>query len=167
MRWLRNRNVLAVMVVVILLMVIAAIGMTAHGPREISDEVLPGVEASDASTPATGASLYLLVTADNTTYAPILLDREEVLTLTQGEDKVNVIHVMPDRVWMESATCDNQDCVEQGEVTAENRKSRVLGNTIVCLPHRVLLEVFTADELRDIGILVEESADAVDGSGAE
>ena len=153
MQRLRNRNALAIIVVVILAIAIAAIGMTMRVSRTISDEQLPGFKTQDDSLPATDAALYLLVTAGNTTYKPILLDNEDLLTLSQGEDMVNVIHVTRDSVWMEESTCDNQDCVEQGVVTAENRKSRVLGNTIVCLPHRVLLELFTADELQAMGLL--------------
>ena len=156
MQWPRNRNVLAVMAVVVLAVVVAVIGMTTRVSRTVSDEPLPGVETDEGSAPAAEGSLYLLVTAGNTTYAPIRLDAEDTLTLTQGDD-MNVIHVTPDSIWMESANCDNQDCVEQGVVTAENRKTRVLGNTIVCLPHRVLLELFTAEELREIGLLAAPS----------
>ena len=151
MRMLRNRNVLAVLAILLLTAVVAVIGLTVRAPRTVSDETLPGVQASDG---AAGEPLYLLVTAGSTTYAPIRLDSEEIFTLTQGEDRVNVIHALPDRIWMESSTCENQDCVEQGEVTADNRGSRVLGNMIICLPNLVQLELFTADELREIGIPV-------------
>ena len=156
MQWPRNRNVLAVMAVVLLAVAVAVIGVTTRVPRTVSDEPLPGMEATEDATTAAEGSLYLLVTAGNTTYAPIRLDAEDTLTLTRGDD-TNIIHVTPDSVWMESANCDNQDCVEQGAVTAENRKTRVLGNTIVCLPHRVLLELFTAEELREIGLLTAPS----------
>lgn len=145
MQRLRNRNVLAVIVLIVLVAAVAAIGLALRAWES----------AGDMSQP--GEPLYLLVTAGNTTYAPILLDEENRFTLSQGEEMVNVIHVTPVSVWMESATCDNQDCVEQGIVTAENRATRVLGNTIVCLPHRVLLELFTADELSGMGISIPES----------
>lgn len=163
MQWARNRNVLIVAGMVILAMVVAVIGVTMRAPRTISDEPLPGTEAvdSDASAPAAEDTLYLLVTAGYTTYAPIPLDHEDLLTLTQG-DKVNVIHVTPGSIWMESSTCENQDCVEQGEVTLENRTARILGNVIVCLPNLVQLELFTAEELRALGIPVGESEEAED-----
>lgn len=157
MQWLRNRNALAVIALVVLAVLVAAIGLTARPSRNVSDQPLPGTEASDAPASAEDTAFYLLVSAGNTTYAPILLSMEDSLTLTQGEDMVNVIHVTPDSVWMESSTCDNQDCVEQGTVTADNRKTRILGNTIVCLPNRVLLELFTGDELRSMGLLPAES----------
>lgn len=156
MQKLRYRNILVVAVIVVLAVAIAVIGMAMRPSRTVTDDQVPGAQASDGTASASGASLYLLVTAGNTTYAPILLDREDVLTLTQGEGTVNNIHVTPEGVWMESATCDNQDCVEQGMVTAENKSTRVLGNTIVCLPHRVLLELFTADELIAMGLLAGE-----------
>ena len=47
---------------------------------------------------------------------------------------------------MQFSTCDNQSCVQQGEVTLDNRDSRVLGNMIICLPNEVILEVLTPEE---------------------
>ena len=150
MQWPRNRNALAVIMIVILAVAIAVIGMTIRPSRTISNEPLPGVEVSDSTISATDASLYLLVTVGNATYEPIPLEGENVLTLTQGDDMVNIIHTTSDSIWMESATCENQDCVEQGIVTADNRHFRALGNMIICLPHQVQLELFTADELREM-----------------
>jgi hypothetical protein len=48
---------------------------------------------------------------------------------------------------MESATCENQDCVHQGEVTLENKNARVLENLIICLPNQVYLELYSTEEL--------------------
>lgn len=145
MQWPRRRNALVVLILFALIAVVAAIGLTTGFSRKIGDGQL------------LNEPLYLLVTAGNTTYAPIRLEEENVLTLSQGETMVNVIHVTPVSIWMESSTCDNQDCVEQGIVTAENRATRVLGNTIVCLPHKVLLELFTGPELMEMGFLPEEN----------
>ena len=145
MQWPRRRNALVVLILFALIAVVAAIGLSTGFSRKTDEGQL------------LHEPLYLLVTAGNTTYAPILLEEENVLTLSQGETMVNVIHVTPVSIWMESATCDNQDCVEQGIVTAENRATRVLGNTIVCLPHKVLLELFTGPELLEMGFLPEEN----------
>ncbi|MCH5287474.1 MAG: NusG domain II-containing protein [Christensenellaceae bacterium] len=152
MRWLRNRNALAVMLMVILAAAAAVAGLTMRGSRTVSDEQLPGTAVSVDAEPSSDAPLYLLVTAGSTTYEPILLEGETVFTLTQGDEMVNIIHATADSIWMESATCENQDCVEQGAVTRENRRTRVLGNMIICLPHQVQLELFTADELTAMGI---------------
>ena len=144
MQRMRRRNVLVVIALIVLITAVAVMGLAGRHGRNW-DETLP-----------LGEPLYLLVTAGNTTYAPILLEEENSFRLSQGDEMVNVIHVTPVSIWMESSTCDNQDCVEQGIVSAENRNTRVLGNTIVCLPHRVLLELFTREELNDIGIMVPE-----------
>ena len=153
MRWPRNRNALAVLVIIILAIIIGIVGKMMRPSRTIGDGQLPRTTASDGGVPATDAALYLLVTAGSTTYEPIPLEGENVFTLTQGDDMVNIIHATPDSIWMESATCENQDCVDQGTVTAENRHLRALGNMIICLPHQVQLELFTADELREMNIL--------------
>ena len=156
MQWLRNRNVLVVALIVILAVAVGVVGMMARPSRTVTGEPLPDATSSEAP-PAGEEALYLLVTVGSITYRPILLDREDVLTLSQGEDTVNTIHVTPESIWMEASTCDNQDCVEQGVVTADNRRSRILGNLIICLPNRVQLELFTAEELQALGILPRAS----------
>ena len=153
----RKRNALVVSGILILIAAVAAAGLMTRAPTTVGDDPLPGTEASGGA--ASDDALYLVVTAGNVTYKPILLDQEDVLTLSQGEETVNLIHVTPRGVWMESSTCENQDCVEQGEVTAENRQSRILGNMIICLPNRVQLELFTSGELIAMGILTAEAPD--------
>lgn len=64
-----------------------------------------------------------------------------------GREIVNVIHVTPFGVYMESANCENQDCVLQGEVTLSNKGTRPLENMIICLPHQVVLELYSTEEL--------------------
>ena len=156
MQWPRNRNVLVVAVVVLLAVALAALGMTARGPRSVSDEPLPGAEAAEGSGAAADDAFYLVVTVGRITYEPILLEAENELTLSQGEDTVNVIHVTTDSIWMESSTCENQDCVEQGVVSADNREYRILGNAIICLPNRVQLELFSAEELKELGFVMQQ-----------
>ena len=155
MRWLRNRNTLAVIVIVIIAIITAIAGMSLRFSRDFSDEQLLGTQTPDASDLAIDSSLYMIVTSGNTTYQPILLDKEDTITITRGEDKVNRVHITPESIMVESATCENQDCVEQGMVTVENRSSRVLGNMIICLPHRLQLYLVTADELREMGFVDE------------
>ena len=47
---------------------------------------------------------------------------------------------------MESSNCENQNCIGQGEVTLENRETRVLFNMVICLPHGISLELLTKEE---------------------
>ena len=92
------------------------------------------------------AESYLRVTTATQVFEPIPLLGDGTLRLTQGEGIENVIHVGKNSVYMESSTCDNQDCIQQGEITLENRESRILYNMIICLPNQVSLELLTPEE---------------------
>lgn len=106
----------------------------------------PETTAANEST-APSANAYLLVTVGDEIYEPIPLMEEGDFTLYQNNRADNnVVHVTTDSVSMKSASCDNQDCVEQGVVSLENRNTRVLQNMIVCLPNKVMLELLTAEE---------------------
>lgn len=73
-----------------------------------------------------------------------------------GEEAVNLITLTPTGVFMAESTCDNQDCVNMGEVTLENKAFRVLGNMVVCLPHQVMMELYTPDEILALYAAEEE-----------
>lgn len=68
--------------------------------------------------------------------------------LTDGTESENVLHLLPDGFYMESATCRNQNCVEQGPVPLKNREIRVMQNCVICLPNRVTAELYTAEEIQ-------------------
>lgn len=69
-------------------------------------------------------------------------------TQSDGTETENILHLTPDGFCMESSTCKNQNCVEQGTVTLDNREIRILQNCVVCLPNRVTAELYTAEEIR-------------------
>ena len=75
---------------------------------------------------------------------PIPMDREKIITIKQDEHHINQVHITRDGVTMLSSTCENQDCVMQGEVTPENYKTRALNAFIVCLPNEVSIELIPA-----------------------
>ncbi len=64
-----------------------------------------------------------------------------------GTITVNNICVTPNGVYMESSTCENQDCVHQGMVTLDNMDQRILENMIICLPNQVYLELYSTEQL--------------------
>lgn len=142
---MRNRNLWILLSAALLIAaVFAAAVFIKPSPNTLSQEQLrPTVTASGSAVKG-----YLLVTVGGNTYQPIALDGEGEFTITQGDTgKVNVVHITPDSVWMAASTCDNQDCVEQGVVSLDTMNDRVLANMIICLPHQVALELYTADEM--------------------
>ena len=76
---------------------------------------------------------------------PIPMDRDKIITLKQDDGKLNKVHITPETVYMEFSTCENQDCVGQGEVHVDTYKDRILGTYIICLPNNVSVEMVPAD----------------------
>lgn len=153
---MRNRNlwiILAAVAVIAAVFVLAAVMQPA---ATISDEQLDDLPQATDETAEVEAQAYLLVTVNGLTYQPIPLKGEGQFSITQGETgMVNTVHVTPTSVWMADSTCDNQDCVEQGTVSLDTMNDRVLGNMIICLPHQVTLELYTAEEMAALLATVE------------
>lgn len=85
---------------------------------------------------------YVLITVGNRQYGdPIPMDRDKVITVRQSDGKENKVHITPEKVYMEHSTCENQDCVGQGEITLENYKTRILSTFVICLPNAVTIEM--------------------------
>ena len=81
------------------------------------------------------------VTLDGAPLCDLPFSRAHTLAVIQEGVGQNVIALTGESVCMESADCDNQDCVLMGAVTRDNLELRVLGGFIVCLPHRLSVEV--------------------------
>ena len=77
---------------------------------------------------------------------PIAMDRDKIITIRQDDGRVNQVHITPEKVFMESSTCENQDCVGQGEITLDNYNTRILGAYVICLPNNVTVELVPVGE---------------------
>ena len=98
---------------------------------------------------------YVLVQLQNTAgLLPLPQEGEYTKTIRQeladGSEYVNVIHVTPTGFRMEESNCEGHDCIEEGEVTLENRQERILGNMVICLPHQLMLYLLTRGEAETI-----------------
>ena len=51
---------------------------------------------------------------------------------------------------MTESDCEGHDCIEEGEVTLENMKDRLLMNMVICAPHRLTLSLYTPEEAAEI-----------------
>ena len=109
-------------------------------PPQMSPGNLPALEQADA---------YLSVQIGQTVYDPIPLSDANEMEIVQGDGKRNVVSFTPESIVMKEASCDNQDCVQQGEVTFINLSRRVLGNMIICLPNQVVLSLLSPLEAQN------------------
>ena len=74
-----------------------------------------------------------------TTHELPLSDNAELEVLTPGTDFSNTVVVEDGAVYVREANCDNQDCVHQGKLDAP-------GHQIICLPHKLWIEVVADGE---------------------
>ena len=141
--------------IVLLAALLCAVGLAEVPGVEPSVEPALSAEPSvePGATPQPAKAYVLVTTATQMGFLPLPDEGEYSYHLEQvlsdGTATENVIHVTSEGVYMEDSTCDNHDCIDQGEVTLENRQDRILGNYIICLPNQVTLQLMTPDEIVD------------------
>ena len=91
------------------------------------------------SPEAGGARVY--ITLDGAALIDVPFAEPRTVTVQQPDGSENAVTLTGEAVYMDHANCDNQDCVNMGAVTLDNLEMRVMGGFIVCLPHRVSVEV--------------------------
>ena len=103
--------------------------------------LLDGAEMTETVLdPAGGDGLRVIVTVNGNEEANLPFGTEHTLQVIQDNGK-NTVRMTKDAVYMEEADCHGQDCVKMEPVTRDNLEMRVMGGFIICLPHRVSVEV--------------------------
>lgn len=90
--------------------------------------------------PEGGDGLRVIVTVDGNEAANLPFGTEHTLQVIR-DGGTNTVRITPDAVYMEEADCHGQDCVKMEPVTRSNLEMRVMGGFIICLPHRLSVEV--------------------------
>ena len=89
--------------------------------------------------------LIAVISVDNEVFEKITLTDNvgvDIFNLAPSDHDHDVIEVRDDHIGMKSATCPDQVCVNMGFISKP-------GETIVCLPHKVLIEIQTIDGSTD------------------
>lgn len=106
--------------------------------------------------PELTAEGYVLVSLNSESRWFPLADEETgeysftVHQVVDGMDMNNTILITTEGVCVSDADCENHDCIEEGTVTLANKDERILGNMIVCLPHTLMIELFTREEMEEL-----------------
>ena len=153
---LKNKNVLLVVgLLVICAAVLLAAGFINTKPAtlpEVTNTVEPAPELSaDANMPRG----YILAQKNGDGgWIPLSTGEDLVVSISDENDPgiKNVLRITQNGFKMESSTCDNQDCVDQGEVTLENMSERVLMNMVICLPHQLSVELYSIEQLVEMSV---------------
>ena len=154
-----NRNVLIILILALVIVALLVIALVKPGTVDITGANVwatetPVAVTGDAGT-ATGVSggavLCRLTGSGDVGILPLPTEGEVSYPIHQvladGTETENILHLEPDGFYMESSTCKNQNCVQQGKVTFENREYRILTNCVVCLPNQVTAELYDAQEI--------------------
>lgn len=75
------------------------------------------------------------ITIDGTVYGTYPLNEDREIPVEQGGTVINVVQIEHGSVRMEQATCPDELCIRQGAISRERQ-------TIVCLPHKLVVEVY-------------------------
>lgn len=74
-------------------------------------------------------------------YEVVPLDTDALITIDQGEGKINKVQVKDGEVFMADSTCADHICVSQGAMGPDNYENRPMHNWIICLPNMVTVEL--------------------------
>ncbi len=153
-----GRNLTVLLVILLIAGALILVSVLSGGGRMTQEEIDQKLSAMASPTPAVSAppvsdgpareapaaeqpKAYLFIILNNRVWGIEPLGEEREVTVDQGDGVVNVIHLLPDGFYMASSTCDNQLCVSEGTVTTDNYSQRILGTSVLCLPHGLDLEL--------------------------
>lgn len=112
---------------------------TQTGPATL---ILDGAATSGGSiSPDSADDLRVYVTLDGAPLIDMPFSEAHALDILLPDGGENHVACTGSAVYMADANCENHDCVDMGAVTRENLEARVMGGFIICLPHRISVEV--------------------------
>jgi len=139
-----KRNVFLLIGIAALIALGAILFFVLRGGGPAEDYTLE-LDGKRAEAPLTvekpGEELRVIVTLDGKEIASLPFGEDHNLRIRQGNGDENLVRITEEAVLMESANCEGQDCVHMEKVTRENMETRVMFGMIICLPHKVSVEV--------------------------
>ncbi len=149
MKKLSQRDVLIIVVAILFITAIAYVlffvlpSMASAVGQKNEATAVPSQSAPNpaSQTPALSSTEDQVVIYIGDKIYDIVPLKDDVITIDQGDGKINEITITPHGAHMSHSTCENQDCVQQGEATLENFDTRVLMGWVICLPNQVSIEL--------------------------
>ena len=118
-----------------------------EAPAKVQGPAGPAGPALPSALQAEKVRGYVRITVGGRQWGDVIpMDREKIITIKQSDEMINQIYISPERVYMMHSTCENQDCVGEGEITPENYKTRILSTFIICLPNSVQIEMIPVED---------------------
>ena len=92
--------------------------------------VVAGIAATAVLSGAGSSGDHVVVTVDGSEYGEYPLSEDREIKLDTG----NTISIEKGKVFMKESTCHGQDCVKMGKISHSP-------DSIICLPHKVVVEI--------------------------
>ena len=92
-------------------------------------------------SPDSEDNLRVYITLDGMVLIDLPFSETHTVRILQVSGDENTVRLTGDAVFMENSNCKNHDCMLMGEITRDNLEMRVMGGFIICLPHRLGVEV--------------------------
>ena len=90
------------------------------------------------------------ITLDGKIYGTYSLSKDQTIEVKDG-DFYNRIRIEDGKAYMEEANCPDGYCEEQGKISGHTQ-------TIVCLPHKLVVEVLENESKQNSGVSDSEDA---------
>lgn len=87
----------------------------------------------------------IVITVDGKEYGTYSLLEEQIIIIGEGDTK-NVIEIKGGKAYMREASCPDQLCVDQNEISFDKE-------SIICLPNKVVITVISDVESELDGII--------------
>lgn len=85
---------------------------------------------------------YVEVRQNGNVIMTLPLDKDTEKTITNNDGRTNTFHIREQSVVMDDADCGDKTCVNTGKISRT-------GESIVCLPHRLVLEIISERSTND------------------
>lgn len=103
------------------------------------------VAALMPKTQSASGESEILITVDGREWGRYPLSQPQTVVVEQADGSRNEITITGEGAYMHASSCDNQLCVQMGEVTLDNWETRPNQTFIICLPNRVTVELIPAE----------------------
>lgn len=94
-----------------------------------------------------GSYVAVNVDGEQTAVYPLSVDTEVTVTTGENNENINVLVIKDGKAYVGEANCPDGIC-------AETRATQYVGETIVCLPHKVVIEIVAEGKEPQIDVAI-------------
>lgn len=94
-----------------------------------------------------GSFVAVNINGEQTTVYPLSVNTEVTITTGENNEHINVLTIKDGKAYISEANCPDGIC-------AETRAAQYVGETIVCLPHKVVVEIVAENTDSEIDVAI-------------